>query len=35
MAEFKGIVSGEIADRHGWLYPVGAAVPQAAAATER
>ena len=22
MAEFKGIVSGEIADRHGWLYPV-------------
>ena len=22
MAEFKGIISGEIADRHGWLYPV-------------
>jgi branched-chain amino acid aminotransferase len=35
MTEFKGIVSGEIADRHGWLYPVGVAVPQAAAATER
>jgi len=22
MAEFMGIISGEIADRHGWLYPV-------------
>jgi branched-chain amino acid aminotransferase len=22
MADFKGIISGEIADRHGWLYPV-------------
>jgi branched-chain amino acid aminotransferase len=22
MTEFKGIISGEIADRHGWLYPV-------------
>ena len=22
MAEFKGIISGEIVDRHGWLYPV-------------
>jgi branched-chain amino acid aminotransferase len=22
MAEFKGIIGGEIADRHGWLYPV-------------
>jgi branched-chain amino acid aminotransferase len=32
MAEFRGIVSGEIADRHGWLYPVGVAVPQAATA---
>ena len=34
MAEFRGIVSGEIADRYGWLYPVavGAAVRQAAAA---
>ncbi|HYX24733.1 MAG TPA: branched-chain amino acid transaminase [Thermoanaerobaculia bacterium] len=37
MAEFRGIVSGEIADRHGWLYPVavGAAVRQAAAVPER
>ena len=35
MAEFKAIVSGETADRHGWLHPVGAAVPQTAAATER
>jgi branched-chain amino acid aminotransferase len=33
MAEFKGIISGEIADRHGWLYPVGSGV-QAAAAVE-
>jgi branched-chain amino acid aminotransferase len=32
MAEFRGIVSGEIADRYGWLYPVGAAVPQPATA---
>jgi len=32
MAEFRGIVSGEIADRYGWLHPVGAAVRQAAAA---
>jgi hypothetical protein len=22
MAEFNGIVRGEIADRHGWLTPV-------------
>lgn len=35
MTEFRAIVSGEIADRHGWLHPVGAAVPQAAVATER
>ena len=32
MAEFKGIISGEIADRHGWLYPVGSGVPAAVAA---
>jgi branched-chain amino acid aminotransferase len=24
--QFKGITSGEIEDRHGWLYPVGARV---------
>ena len=28
MAEFKGIISGEIADRYGWLYPVRARVEQ-------
>jgi branched-chain amino acid aminotransferase len=32
MAEFRAIVTGETADRYGWLYPVGAAVPQAATA---
>jgi branched-chain amino acid aminotransferase len=32
MAEFKGIISGEIADRYGWLYPVGSGVPATAAA---
>ena len=26
MAEFKGIITGEIADRHGWLHPVYARV---------
>ena len=26
LAEFKGITSGEIGDRHGWLYPVHSAV---------
>jgi branched-chain amino acid aminotransferase len=26
LAEFKGLTSGEIPDRHGWLYPVGAGV---------
>ncbi len=26
MAELKGIFTGEIADRHGWLYPVHASV---------
>jgi branched-chain amino acid aminotransferase len=29
LAEFKGITSGEIADRHGWLYPVHSAVQAA------
>jgi branched-chain amino acid aminotransferase len=35
MVEFKGIISGEIADRHGWLYPVHSVESrvQAAAAT--
>jgi hypothetical protein len=28
MREFLGITRGEIADRHGWLTPVPAAVPQ-------
>jgi branched-chain amino acid aminotransferase len=32
MTEFKGIITGEIPDRHGWLYPVCSGV-QAAAAT--
>jgi branched-chain amino acid aminotransferase len=32
LAEFKGITSGTIADRHGWLHPVGARVHQAQAA---
>jgi branched-chain amino acid aminotransferase len=31
LAEFKGVTSGEIDDRHGWLYPVYAEVPQAKA----
>jgi branched-chain amino acid aminotransferase len=39
MAEFKGIISGEIADRYGWLYPVHAPVharvEQPAAVPER
>ena len=26
LAEFRGLTSGEIEDRHGWLYPVGARV---------
>jgi branched-chain amino acid aminotransferase len=29
LEEFKGITSGTIADRHGWLHPVGARVHQA------
>ena len=33
MTEFKGIISGEIADRHGWLYPVGSGVRATADAT--
>lgn len=28
MAEFRGIISGEIADRYGWLYPVRAGIEQ-------
>jgi branched-chain amino acid aminotransferase len=28
-AEFKGIVSGDIADRHGWLHPLHRPVPTA------
>ena len=32
MAEFKGIITGEIADRHGWLYPVGSGVRATAGA---
>jgi branched-chain amino acid aminotransferase len=34
MAEFKGIISGEIADRHGWLHPVHAHVRETAAAPQ-
>jgi branched-chain amino acid aminotransferase len=34
LKEFKGIISGEIADRYGWLHPVGAAVRQTAAVSE-
>ena len=35
MAEFKGIITGEIADRHGWLYPVHSGVQAAAAAASQ
>lgn len=31
MTEFKGIITGDIPDRYGWLYPVNARVPQTAA----
>jgi branched-chain amino acid aminotransferase len=34
MAEFMGIISGEIADRHGWLHPVHAHVRETAAAPQ-
>ncbi len=34
MEEFKGIISGEIADRHGWMHPVHAHVPETAAAPQ-
>ena len=27
MTEFKGVISGEIPDRHGWLHPVYSQVP--------
>jgi branched-chain amino acid aminotransferase len=35
MAEFKGIITGEIADRHGWLYPVYSGVQATAAAASQ
>ncbi len=31
MKEFLGIITGDIPDRYGWLYPVNARVPQTAA----
>jgi branched-chain amino acid aminotransferase len=35
MAEFKGIITGEIADRHGWLYPVCSGVQATATAASQ
>lgn len=35
MAEFKGIITGEIADRHGWLYPVHSGAQATAAAASQ
>lgn len=35
MAELNGIFTGEIADRHGWLYPVHSGVQAAAAAASQ
>ncbi|HVR10441.1 MAG TPA: branched-chain amino acid transaminase [Thermoanaerobaculia bacterium] len=34
-AEFMGIISGEIKDRHGWLYPVSPAAPAGPAGRRR
>jgi branched-chain amino acid aminotransferase len=34
LKEFKGIISGEIEDRYGWLHPVGMPVRQTAAVSE-